>query len=258
MFWRFGEPGHPAHPGDVPPALARVVEEHYRACDAVLGKVLPYIDEHTLCIVLSDHGMNSFQRGVHLNTWLHDYGLLALRPGVVPGEEDGDFFHHVDWSRTKAYALGMGGIYLNLKGREGQGIVDRDEAAALCDAIVQGLTGLPDPERGQVAVRSVVTRAQVYSGAYAAESPDLLVNFAAGYRVSWGTALGGIPAGHFEDNVKKWGGDHIIDPALVPGVLFMNREFREANASLVDLAPTILAGLGVPPSPAMEGGSLLV
>lgn len=258
MFWRFGEPGHPAHPGDVPPAMARVVEEHYRACDAVLGKVLPYVDEHTLCVVLSDHGMNSFQRGLHINTWLHDHGLLTLRHGVVPGEEPGDFFHHVDWSRTKAYALGMGGIYLNLQGREEQGIVNVSDAAALRDAIVQGLTGLPDPERGKVAIRSVVTREQVYSGAYAAESPDLLVNFAAGYRVSWSTALGGIPRGHFEDNVKKWGGDHIIDPALVPGVLFMNRTFREASASLQDLAPTILAALGVPQSPTMEGGSLLV
>src|SRR5262249_35304248 len=258
MFWRFGDPGHPAHPGDAPPALAHVVEEHYRACDAVLGRVLPYVDERTLCIVLSDHGMNSFQRGVHLNTWLHDHGLLALRHGVVPGEEAGDCFRHVDWSRTKAYALGMGGIYLNLKGREAQGIVGGEEVAELRDSIVQGLTGLPDPERGKAAVRSVVTREQVYTGLYAAQSPDLLVNFAAGYRVSWGTALGGMPAGHFENNVKKWGGDHIIDPVLVPGVLFMNRAFREVSASLVDLAPTILGGLGVPPSPAMEGGSLLV
>ena len=258
MFWRFGAPGHPAPSGAVPPALARVVEEHYRACDAVLGKVLPYVDEHTLCIVLSDHGMNSFQRGVHLNTWLPDHGFLALRHGAVPGEEADDFFHHVDWSRTQAYALGMGGIYLNLQGREAQGIVGGDEAAALRDAIVQGLTGLPDPERDKAAIRSVVTREQVYSGAYVTEAPDLLVNFAAGYRVSWGTALGGIPAGHFEDNVKKWGGDHIIDPALVPGVLFMNRAFREASASLVDLAPTILAALGVPQHSAMEGESLLV
>ena len=152
----------------------------------------------------------------------------------------------------------MGGIYLNLQGREAQGIVGGDEAAALRDAIVQGLTGLPDPERDKAAIRSVVTREQVYSGAYVTEAPDLLVNFAAGYRVSWGTALGGIPAGHFEDNVKKWGGDHIIDPALVPGVLFMNRAFREASASLVDLAPTILAALGVPQHSAMEGESLLV
>ena len=63
--------------------------------------------------------------------------------------------------------------------------------------------------------------------------------------------MGGVPAGgHFEDNTKKWCGDHIIDPALVPGVLFMNRPFRGEGARLVDLAPTILAALGVPAGPA--------
>jgi bisphosphoglycerate-independent phosphoglycerate mutase (AlkP superfamily) len=83
------------------------------------------------------------------------------------------------------------------------------------------------------------------------------VNFAEGYRVSWATALGGVPTGLCEDNVKKWGGDHIIDPTLVPGVLFMNRSFDGDAARLVDLAPTILAALGVPKGPAMEGKSLL-
>ena len=78
---------------------------------------------------------------------------------------------------------------------------------------------------------------------YADESPDLMVHFAAGYRASWSTALGGIPAGHFEDNDKKWAGDHIIDPSLVPGVLFMNRPFGD-GARLLDMAPTILLGAG--------------
>jgi hypothetical protein len=69
--------------------------------------------------------------------------------------------------------------------------------------------------------------------------------------------LGGTPAGLFENNTKKWGGDHMIDPNLAPGVLFMNRPFRGEHASLVDLAPTILAALGVPKGAAMEGSSLL-
>ena len=118
------------------------------------------------------------------------------------------------------------------------------------------MSGLGDPARGQIAIRSVLTREQVYSGPYTAEAPDLLVNFAEGYRVSWATALGGVPAGHFEDNRKKWSGDHLIDPALVPGVLLMNRPFRD-DAGLIDLAPTILAALGLKPTPVMEGGMLL-
>ncbi len=98
---------------------------------------------------------------------------------------------------------------------------------------------------------------ELYSGPYAHESPDLLVNYAGGYRVSWATSLGGIPATQFEDNLKRWSGDHLIDPALVPGVLFMNRPFRGAQADLRDMAPTILAALNLPKGGVMEGESLL-
>jgi len=258
MFWRFGEGGHPGNHGSVTPEMTRVIEDHYRSCDAIIGQALQYADEQTLFIVLSDHGMNSFRRGVHLNSWLHDNGLLALRSGVKPGEEAADFFRDVDWSRTKAYALGMGGIYLNLKSREEKGIVEASEAVAVKAAIVKGLTRLHDPAWGKVATRSVVTREQIYTGAYVDEAPDLLVNFSEGYRVSWATALGGVPGGSFEDNAKKWQGDHIIDPCLVPGVLLMNRPFRGQKASLLDLAPTILEALGIPKGSAMEGRSLLV
>jgi predicted AlkP superfamily phosphohydrolase/phosphomutase len=257
MFWRFREPDHPALNGEPRAEFERVIEEHYRRCDAVIGRVWEYIDDETLFVVLSDHGFNSFRRGVHLNSWLHQQGFLALKPGVAPGEEAGDFLKSVDWAGTKAYALGLGSIYLNVKGREGAGIVAPAEAAEVAHSIVRGLTGLVDPANGCPAVRGVVTRDEVYSGPYAAEAPDLVVNFANGYRVSWATALGGVPDGLVEDNVKRWSGDHIIDPALVPGVLFMNRPFRAEQARLADMAPTILAALGVPRGAAMEGTSIL-
>jgi predicted AlkP superfamily phosphohydrolase/phosphomutase len=235
----------------------RVVEEHYRKCDAIVGSAMEYVDDSTLLVILSDHGMNSFERGFNLNTWLYDRELLTLKRGFAPGEEAGDLLRAVDWERTRAYALGLSGIYLNLKGREERGVVEAGEAEKLKAAIAQSLAGLGDPERGRVAIRSVVTREQVFSGAYAAESPDLLVNYAGGYRVSWATSLGGVPERQFEDNVKKWSGDHLIDPQLVPGALFMNWPFDGHRASLADMAPTILEALGLPKGEAMEGGSLL-
>jgi predicted AlkP superfamily phosphohydrolase/phosphomutase len=259
MFWRFREPGHPALAGDAGLAaeFGRVIEDHYRRADEVVGKALAHADDDTLVIALSDHGFGSFQRGIHLNGWLHEQGLLALKPGVAAGEEAGDFFKHVDWARTQAYALGLGSVYLNVRGREGEGIVDPSDAPAVAARIAEGLGGLRDPETGEVAIRRAVTREQVYSGAFAAESPDLVVAFSRGYRVSWATALGGVPDGIVENNVKRWSGDHIVDPELVPGVLFMNRPFRGEEASLTDLAPTILSALGVPRDAAMEGESLL-
>ncbi len=258
ICWRFREPDHPANRGVPPrPDLARMVEEQYRRGDAIVGKALESADGETLVIVLSDHGFGSFRRGVNLNTYLHDMGLLALRDGARPGADAGDMLRGVDWERTRAYALGLGGIYLNLEGREGQGIVKADEAESLKATLARELAGLADPASGTVAVNRVRSREDVYSGPYVDRAPDLLVDFAPGYRASWGTSLGGVPEGQFEDNTRRWGGDHIVDPRAVPGVLFMNRPFRGDDPSLVDLAPTILDALGVPKGADMEGSSLL-
>ncbi len=147
---------------------------------------------------------------------------------------------------------------MNLKGREAQGIVHADDASSVKTAIGQGLSGLVDAERGDcTAIVRVQPREAVYHGPYVEEAPDLLVDFAPGYRVSWSSSMGGIAESQLEDNTKKWSGDHIIDPDRVPGVLFMNRPFRGEGAWLLDLAPSILAALGVPKGPAMEGDSLL-
>lgn len=258
MFWRFREPEHPANKGQPVDQYRLAIEDHYRVLDNIIGKVLKYVDDQTLFMVLSDHGMNSFSRGLNLNTWLYENGFLALKNNIRPGEENGDFFPNVDWDRTQAYALGLGGIFLNIRQREANGIVSIQDAPKLSQTIQLGLTGLRDTVNGSVAVNSVFHRDELYQGPYTAEAPDLLVNFNAGYRVSWGTPLGDVPAGLFEDNTKRWGGDHVIDPALVPGVFFMNQPFSGRKPiSLVDLAPTILGSLGVGRGPAMQGEDLL-
>lgn len=257
MFWRFREPDHPANLGSPPPVEYRgIIEDHYRIADAVVGRSLAYVDDRTLFIVLSDHGFKSFRRGVNLNTWLHRQGLLVMKDGLRPGSDAPGLLQSVDWRQTKAYAIGLTGIYLNIEGRERDGIVTADEADQLKRSIAEGLSGIEDPLQGLVAIHGVVAREQVYRGSYVQEAPDLLVNYAPGYRASWHTALGGIPCEEFEDNTRRWSGDHSVDPAAVPGVLWMNRPFRR-DARLLDLAPTILEALGVKASPKMEGKSLL-
>ena len=258
MFWRFRDPEHPFYDRELATIYSRQIEEHYRVYDGLLGRVLERADENTLLIVLSDHGFNTFRRAVHVNTWLFDNGLLALKEGHKPGEELGDGFTQVDWSKTFAYALGLGGIYLNRKGRERDGILEEGtDAERVRCAIETGLTGLADPEKQRTAITSVSRAEQLYSGAFVAEAPDLLVNYAPGYRVSWQAAVGGMPHGLFEDNLRRWSGDHIIDPQTVPGILFLNRASPRVAADIRDLAPTVLGHFGVAPNAAMEGKSLL-
>jgi len=256
MFWRFREEDHPANRSARAGDFHQAIEQHYRDCDAIVGRVAQRANERTLLLVLSDHGFGSFRRGMHLNTWLFEQGLLAFKRDSRPAEEQ-HLLRNVDWDRTKAYALGLGSIYLNRRGREANGILDGDEADATSTAIVQGLTGLRDAELGCRAVRRVVRREEVYEGPFLNEAPDLIVGFESGYRVSWATALGGAGDCLFEDNTRAWSGDHIIDPDLVPGILLMNRRFHDSQPNMEDLAPTILAALGVPASEQMKGDLLL-
>ena len=256
MLWRHREPDHPANRGrQVFPAMAHALEEQYTRGDAVLGRVLDAADDKTLVIAMSDHGFGSFRRGVCANRWLYDRGLLALKDDRPP-EQAGDFLRGVDWSRTRAYAVGLGGIYLNLQGREGQGIVRPDEAAALKAEIAREYRRLEDPGHGRPVV-AVRPREELYHGPYADESPDLVALYAQGYRASWASSTGGLAGAVLEDNTHAWSGDHIIDPAAVPGFLAMNRAFRGESARLEDLAPTILQALGVPAARDMEGKGLL-
>jgi len=258
MFWRFRDAEHPFHEPDLAREFTRQIEEHYRHYDGVLARVMQQADAETLLVVLSDHGFGTFRRAVHINTWLWEQGLLALAGGQKPDEELGDGFTRVDWAKTHAYALGLSGIYLNRKGREREGIVGEDgDAERVLRAITKGLAGLADTASGRVAIHSVSRAEEIYSGAYAAEAPDLVVNYAPGFRVSWQTALGGMPRGVFEDNLRRWSGDHIIDPQTIPGILLMNRAAARTGADIRDLAPTILAHFGVAPHPVMEGKSLL-
>jgi predicted AlkP superfamily phosphohydrolase/phosphomutase len=263
MLWRFRDPEHPCFEPDLSPELATRIEEHYQRCDRLLAAPLEKADEDTLLIVLSDHGFGTFRRAFDTNTWLWQNGLLALNDSRKPGEELGEGFSSVDWSKTYAYALGLGGIYLNFKGREREGILEEgSEADRVRAAIERGLEGFPDAQTSRTAIRSVSRREELYSGAFVGNSPDLLINFQPGFRVSWQTALGGFGQSLIADNLRRWSGDHIVDPEAVPGILFMNRAAgrngaRMLNPRIIDLAPTILNYLDVPASESMEGESLL-
>ena len=173
--------------------------------------------------------------------------------------ELGEFFRYVDWSRTKAYAMGLGNIYINLMGREPQGSVvpgrDYDDVRA---AIARQLEALVDPETGEKPVQRVYRREETYSGFDPRIVPDLRAANTAHYRIGWQTALGEVPPKIFEDNLKAWSGDHCSnDPSLVPGVLFSNVSLARRDPGIADIYPTVLSLLGVPPVEGIDGRSLL-
>jgi predicted AlkP superfamily phosphohydrolase/phosphomutase len=216
-----------------------------------VGRAAEYVDEETIFFVLSDHGFGSFRRGVNLNTWLRDNGYLAVKDGAATA---GPYFKGVDWSRTRAYTLGLGGLYLNIKGREAEGIVrPGEEAEALKKELIGKLNGLPDTECDEVAIQRVYATSRIYRGPYLEEAPDLIVGYNDGYRTSWDAAQGKITGHVIEDNSKAWSGDHSLDPLLVPGVLFCNRKVDAEDPGLEDMAPTTLDLFGIPRPAYMEG-----
>ena len=246
MFCRYLDDDHPAARNVPRDQRPNIIQELYQRMDGLIGRVMQQIDDDTLLMVVSDHGFKSFARCVNLNAWLHQNGYLTLKDGKT---ESGDWFEDVDWSRTRAYTMGLNGLYLNVKGRERQGIVEPGAAAeALKDELRTKLNGLADPASGRVGITGVFDCDAVYAGPYVDNAPDLIVGYGDGFRASWDSVMGKVTEKIFEDNLKAWSGDHCIDPRLVPGVLFCNRKIADEKPAIVDVAPTILKlfGLGLP------------
>ncbi len=253
MLWRYIDPGHPANRDKESEKHKNALDELYADVDRIVGRVMPYVTERTALIVMSDHGFKSFRRGINLNAWLKKEGYLFMKDGARAGE----WFEGVDWSRTRAYALGLGGIFLNLKGRERDGIVSREEAPGLADEIKAKLEGLRDPENGQVAVKNVYLGREVYSGPYTAEGPELIMGSSAGYRASWDAATGIVTDEVFSDNTKAWSGDHCVDPTVVPATFISNRKITADSVSITDIAPTVLDLFGIEPPAYVDGKVVL-
>jgi predicted AlkP superfamily phosphohydrolase/phosphomutase len=251
MFWRYLEEGHPAARGGVPAAHKDAIRDLYRANDALVGQVMNKLRPGDVLMVMSDHGFSSFRRGVNLNAWLLREGYLTLVEGA---DGTSEWLRQVDWSRTRAYCLGLTGMFLNVRGREAQGIVAAGaEAQALKAEIIDKLRALVDEEKGAIGIREAFDPARLYAGPYLENGPDLIIGYNAGYRTSWDCASGVVAGPVFEDNVKAWSGDHCIDPRLVPGVLFCSADIDAEQPHIVDIAPTALRLFGIEPPAHMDG-----
>jgi predicted AlkP superfamily phosphohydrolase/phosphomutase len=264
MMWRLIDPKHPMYDAALAAKFGGAIESVYRRADAFVGEVIDQVEPGTPILVVSDHGFHSWRKAVNLNTWLVQNGYMALQ-GQRPADKKlddlfggGTFWENVDWTRTRAYAMGIGQIYFNLRGRESQGIVSPGaEARQLADELTGRLLAMKDPDDGAPIVRSVYKRDDIYAGEFLNNASELQVGMHEGYRVSWQTTLGGSPEGLVYPNMKKWSADHGgYDYATTAGVLIANRRLTTSTPTIMDLAPTVLKYFGIEVPAEIDGKAI--
>jgi len=253
MFWSATDASHPQNAKRDAGSRA-VLKKTYRKMDRMLGKALNKLRKGDTLLVMSDHGFAPYERAFNLNSWLKDNGYLALTGGT--GRDAGEFLENVDWTLTRAYGLGFNALYINMEGREGEGIVSASEKKALMLEIRSKLEALVDPKTGAHPISHVYLADDIYQPEYLRNAPDLIVGYNRGYRASWETAIGKFPKQWIMENKEKWSGDHCIDAALVPGIILSNRKIKLQRPALTDIAPTVLSEFGIKKKSGMIGHSL--
>ena len=244
MMWRARDPDHPAYDAAADAPYAHVIEELYVGLDRIVGEAAQSLGPADLLVVMSDHGFTSWRRSFHLNSWLRDNGYLSVRNPNL--EDDPGNFANVDWANTRAYALGLNGLYINVKGRERAGIVTGADRAAIADELSRRLLAVIDPATGKPAITRMFFRDQAFAVEGTGEiAPDLIVGYARGTRSSDESALGGLTREIIVNNTDEWSGDHCMDPDAVPGVLFVSRPLSRPAPDLQSLAAAIVAEYGV-------------
>lgn len=263
MFHRYLEPSHPANEGKDTEWGKDKIGEIYGIADDLIGELRAKLNpKRDRLMIISDHGFCQFTRGVNLNAWLRDEGYLVLKSDAPVDKGSGkqtsrDWLLDVDWTKTKAFSLGLTGMFINRTARERDGIVaEGEELRALKAEIVGKLSQLVDPKSGEMIFREVFDAEKIFTGPYVFQAPDLFMGYKRGYRNAWNCATGACPPEVFSDNTKSWSGDHCIDPREVPGVFFCDREINTDTPDLMDMGPTALELFGVKVPAHMQGSPL--
>lgn len=245
--------------------LKEAVPAIFKQVDRVVGRVLDEVlkpgDELLMC---ADHGFQTFRHQVNINNLLAETGFLTLKPGVSV-KSGSSLMSYVDWSKTKAYAMGLGFVYLNLKGREKNGIVDPADADKTIEEIRTALMAWTDPATDEPVVDDVYVTSKIHSGPFLKDESEMIMGFSPTYRVSWKTTSGKIKLVEgdggavlgpvIEDNTSPWSGGHpsVAEPA-VRGLFFSSKpvELPADGPNLLHIAPTVLSMLGVDVPPEMD------
>ena len=262
IFW-WDSPGqHPFRSLTSAIKYGNHIKDLYKKMDGVLGEIMNRYGNQATIITLSDHGFSSIKRRFSLNTWLRENGYV--KPSYCTtfypekAETTTELYQGqigVDWSKTKAYGLGLNALYLNLKGREQNGIVEPRERTELIGELITRLEAIRDID-GKPVVRKAYRSEEIYEGPEVKFAPDIVIGYYSGYRCDDKSGEGLIVKDVLWDSRSAWSADHCFDPHEVPGVLFCNRPIRTDSPNLTDLAPSILAEFGLNTPSSMEGKNI--
>lgn len=265
LMYRLFDPSHPRYEAELAAKYGNSILESYQRMDQIVGLAMAQAPAGTRLFVLSDHGFSSWRWSMNYNTWLARNGYMTLigedpeRHNLEDLFEQGDFFVNVDWSRTKAYALGFGSIFINLEGREGKGSVKAGEYEALRAELRDKLMAYTHGETGEKPVAHIYFREEAWESFDPRVAPDLIATNSLGFRAGWQDTLGGIASAVVEPNEKRWSGDHCsLYPPLVPGILFSNLKISTDKPYMGDLVPTLLDLQEVESQIHFNGRSLLL
>jgi predicted AlkP superfamily phosphohydrolase/phosphomutase len=254
MYWRFRDPQHPMHDPALVEKWGKAVEESYKISDSIVGNVMAKMKPNDLLMVLSDHGFESWRRGFDANAWMEQQGYLKVKDRA---RAEGGFLQGIDWANTKAYAVGLSSMYLNLSGRERYGSVGPAQAANLIAELKDKLIKVHDDTAGSAVFSNIYTRDN-FKGVAIDEAPDISFGFDGLHQVSKSVAAGAVGSELFEDNVDKWSGDHSSsDLARLPGIFFCNQSVEAPDPNIMDLGVTALGYLGADVPSDFEGRDLL-
>ncbi len=227
--------------------------------DDFVGQAMKHFPEARI-IVASDHGFAPWKKRVNVNRWLAENGYLAADlstsdPTLGNLSNRKLLWDGVDWSGTKAYALGLSKLYVNLEGREAQGIVPPGKPAEdLKKQLIEKLCDLKDPETGCSVFTRVLDSKRLYWGEAFSKSAELVLCYNRGYRTDWVSSLGGVGTPVVAPNESRWLADHCgIDPDYVPGILITPGRVSADRVHLMDIAPSILRRFNVPIPEHMDG-----
>jgi predicted AlkP superfamily phosphohydrolase/phosphomutase len=248
-FWRFHDPQHRLYePGN---PFENAIRDYYRMVDGMLAEIISLAGDDVTVLVVSDHGVTRMDGGICVNEWLWQNGWLALKTPPTDSLlkiEDAD----IDWSRTRAWSGGgyYGRVFLNVEGREPEGIVPATHYQAVRDELSAAIQSILGPA-GEVLDTQVFKPEEIYQSVNNV-APDLMVYFGGLHWRSVGT-LGHGKHYTFENDTGPDDANHAVNGMFILNDPHTKGAGRVSGHQLMDIAPTLLNRLRIPVPAEMQG-----